>query len=164
MKSKLTSKNLLSECSFRYAASEDVDELLALYQQFFAEAVYKDFITFDSARARNTIEGGLLTQRRPHLVAIVEGRIVGFIAWQLDHSFSVKPVQVLYEAYVEPEHRLSAIGRYLVELAVKEGRHQGACVFHAPVASGMAAAKSLKNLLAKCGFAEFGYIMRKGLA
>ena len=164
MKSKLNARNLLNSCSFRYGASEDVTELLALYERFFSEAAYKDFIVFDPDRARRTIDGGILTQCRPHLVALIEGRIVGFIAWQLDHTFSVKPVQVLFEAYVEPEHRISAIGRYLVQLAIKEGKYKGACAVHAPVASGMPAARSLKNCLTKCGFEELGYIMRKGLA
>lgn len=159
----LTPANLLQECQFRYAQTEDLDVLIPLYEQFFEEAVYKDYITFDPVRARKTIAFGIENYTRPHMLAIVDQTIVGFVSWELDWSFSVRPVAVLFELYVVPEHRRSAIGRYLVGLAVWAGKDAGACAFHAPVASGMKAAASLKNLFLKLGFEEFGYIMRVGL-
>jgi hypothetical protein len=47
-------------------------------------------------------------------------------------------------------------------MAVMEGKIVNAGAFHAPVASGMDAARSMKNMFEKAGFADLGYIMRRG--
>jgi GNAT superfamily N-acetyltransferase len=142
---------------------DDLDALMALYRRFYQEAVYKDFAEWDDERATSTIEYRVKNHLRPHLLAIVDGAIVGFVSWELDHSFSVKPVAVLFELYVQPEHRRSALGRFLVKLALWVAKDDGACAFHAPVASGMEAAYSLQNLFRKEGFTDMGYVMRKAL-
>jgi len=137
---------------------------MGLYRRFYAEAVYRDFIEWDDERATDTIEDRITRHVRPHIVAEVGDTLVGFIAWELDHSFSVKPVGVLYEFYVDPEHRKSAIGRFLWRLAVWVMKEDGACAVHAPVASGMKeASTTMRNMLIKEGLEEFGYILRKGL-
>ena len=94
---------------------------------------------------------------------MVEERIVGFVAYVLDHSFSVRPCQVLMELYVTPDCRQSAIGRGLLSMAIQEGKAANAGAFHAPVASGMSAQRTLFNMFDKAGFRQFGYIMRRGL-
>jgi len=136
---------------------------MSLYERFYDEAVYKDFITFDPVKARKTITFGIENSLRPHLLAVIENQIVGFISWELDTSFSVRPVGVLFEVYVIPERRRSAIGRYLVGLCVWACKDSGCCAFHAPIASGMDAARSLQNLFAKLGFTPLGVIMRREL-
>ena len=113
-------------------------------------------------RARRSSHG-IFTDTRPHIIAIVDDEIVGFLAYILDHTFSVKPCQVLMEFYVAPEHRRSAIGRALLAMAVQEGKRAGAGAFHAPVASGMHAARSLVNMFLKAGFHQLGFVMRRGL-
>lgn len=158
----LTPANLLNECQFRYAQTEDVDALVALIERFFEEAVYKDFITLDPVRARKTTAFGIENSTRPHLVAVIDGEIVGFISWELDWSFSVRPVSVLFEVYVIPERRRSAIGRYLIGLWIWASKDSGACALHAPVASGLKETASMKNLFGKLGFTELGFIMRLG--
>ena len=149
--------------SFRLATPDDVPELIAVYERFYAEAVYKDFLEFDPARARETILNGIAYGGRPHIVAVIDDAIVGFIAFVIDHSFSVKPCAVLMELYVIPEFRHGAIGRFLVGFAIMEAKIRGAGAFHAPVASGMTEARSLFNLFGKAGFTQFGYMMRRGL-
>jgi L-amino acid N-acyltransferase YncA len=149
--------------SFRIATPDDVPELIAVYERFYAEAVYKDFLEFDPVRARETILNGITFDSRPHILATIDETIVGFVAFVIDHSFSVKPCAVLMELYVLPEFRRSAIGRALVALSVMEAKRKGAGAFHAPVASGMTEARSLFNLFDKAGFTQFGYMMRRGL-
>jgi L-amino acid N-acyltransferase YncA len=158
----ITLDNLDEHVAFRFADADDVPDLVALYIRFYAEAVYKDFLEFDPVRARDTILGGIVTDTRPHIIAEVDQEIVGFLAYILDHTFSVKPCQVLMEFYVAPEHRRSAIGRALLAMAVQEGRAANAGAFHAPVASGMRAARTLFNMFDKAGFRQFGYMMRRG--
>lgn len=148
--------------SFRLATPDDVPELIAVYQRFYAEAVYKDFLEFDPVRARETILNGITFDTRPHILATIDDTIVGFIAFVIDHSFSVKPCAVLMELYVIPEFRRGAIGRALVGLTMIEAKRKGAGAFHAPVASGMVEARSLFNLFDKAGFKQFGYMMRRG--
>jgi L-amino acid N-acyltransferase YncA len=163
MNSPITLANLDQRVTFRCADASDVPELLLRYEEFYEEAVYKDFLEWDRSRARETILNGIVSDDRPHLLAIVEESIVGFIAYILDHSFSVRPCLVLMEFYVVPEHRRSAIGRALLGMAIMEGKSAGAGAFHAPVASGMSEARSLFNLFDKAGFTQFGYMMRRGL-
>ena len=74
------------------------------------------------ARARDTVLNGVFTDTRPHILAIVDEEIVGFLAYILDHTFSVRPCQVLMEFYVAPEHRRSAIGRALLAMAIQEAK------------------------------------------
>jgi GNAT superfamily N-acetyltransferase len=143
---------------------DDLAPLMDLYRRFYAEAVYKDFIEWDDARATSTVEARVKHHVRPHILAIVDGEMVGFICWELDHSFSVKPVAVLFEFYVQPEHRRSAIGRFLMRIALWVAKDDGACAFHAPIASGMReTAGTMRNMLVKEGLEDLGYIMRKKL-
>ncbi|HEY1432897.1 MAG TPA: GNAT family N-acetyltransferase [Stellaceae bacterium] len=162
MNKPITLDNLDERVTFRFADADDVPDVLALYIRFYDEAVYKDFLEFDPARARDTILNGIVADTRPHIIAEVDQEIVGFLAYILDHTFSVRPCQVLMEFYVAPEFRRSAIGRALLAMAIQEGKAADAGAFHAPVASGMREARSLFNMFDKAGFKQFGFMTRRG--
>jgi L-amino acid N-acyltransferase YncA len=162
MNRPITLDNLDRRVAFRFADVNDVPEVMGLYERFYGEAVYKDLLEWDATRARETILNGVVADERPHILAIVDDEIVGFLAYILDHTFSVRPCMVLMEFYVTPEHRRSAIGRALLGMAIQEGKAANAGAFHAPVASGMAAARSLFNMFDKAGFSQFGFMMRRG--
>lgn len=155
--------SLHSKVSFRFAVEADLPELMNLYRLFYEEAVYKDYLDFDTERATNTIRIGIITNSRPHILAFVDTKMAGFIAWVLDHSFSTKPCQIMAELYVLPEFRRSALGRHLVGFSILEGRNAGAGAYHAPVASGLKETRSLFNLFGKAGFQQFGFMMRRKL-
>jgi GNAT superfamily N-acetyltransferase len=70
---------------------------------------------------------------------------------------------VLGTLYVVPGHRRSAVGRVLVAVATEMAEGDGACAFHAPLASGMEEMKSLINLFAKAGFVPIGTILGRSL-
>jgi L-amino acid N-acyltransferase YncA len=163
MNTRITLDNLDERVLFRFADVNDVPDLLYLYEMFYEEAVYKDFLDWDRDRARETIRNGIVSDDRPHIVAVIDESLVGFLAYVLDHSFSTRPCQVLMEFYVRPEARRGAIGRALLAMAIQEGKAADAGAFHAPVASGMKAANSLHNMFEKAGFKQFGYMMRRGL-
>lgn len=153
----------LKTVSFQLANVDHVPELLALYEQFFAEASYKDFIEFDSDRAGDYLVRVIGSGACPHILAVIDEKIVGLVSYSLDHTFSKKPVAVMGELYVVPAHRRSALGRVLVAQACDLAKGDDACAFHAPVASGLKEARSLFNLFQKGGFQSFGYMMRRGL-
>ena len=163
MNKRITLDNLDQRVSFRSAEVDDVPDVMLLYERFYEEAVYKDMLDWDSARARDTVLAGVVTDTRPHIIAVVDDEIVGFLAYILDHTFSVRPCQVLMEFYVVPEHRRSAIGRALLAMAIQEGQTANAGAFHAPVASGMLEARSLFNMFNKAGFQQFGFMCRRKL-
>ena len=160
---RITLDNLDRRVAFRFAEVDDVPELMGLYERFYEEAVYKDFLEWDAQRARQTVLDGVFADTRPHILAVIDETPVGFIAYILDDTFSKRPCQVLMEFYVAPEHRRSAIGRALLAMAIQEGKHADAGAFHAPVASGMREARSLFNMFAKAGFSQMGFLMRRGL-
>ena len=163
MNRPITLDDLDQRTTFRFADASDVPELLLRYEMFYEEAVYKDLLDWDRHRARETILNGIVSDDRPHIVAVVDDSIVGFLAYILDHTFSVRPCMVLMEFYVVPDYRRSAIGRALLAMAIQEGKAADAGAFHAPVASGMREARSLFNMFAKAGFEQFGFMMRRGL-
>lgn len=163
MNTPITLENLQHRASFRFAEPSDVPELMLLYERFYGEAVYKEMLEFDHERASNTVLAGITTNTRPHILAIVDGMMAGFLSYVLDHTFSVRPCLVMMELYVVPEYRRGALGRCLVGLAVLEGKNAGAGAFHAPVASGMTEARTLFNLFGKAGFIQFGYMLRRKL-
>lgn len=153
----------LEGVEYRLANTDDVPALVALYTRFFDEAVYKDLIEFDAETAETHLRLTIQNQIKPHILAVADGAIIGFVCYVLDDSFSLKPVAVMSEFYVIPEKRKSALGRALLALAVDLAKGDGACAFHAPVASGLNETRTMRNMLAKGGFAAFGYIMRRGL-
>jgi L-amino acid N-acyltransferase YncA len=163
MNKPLTLDTLKDRAVFRFAEEGDLDELMQVYERFYAEAVYKDFLDWDPVKAWRTVRAGIISDHRPHILAIVDGVLAGFISYIFDGTFSTKPCMVLLELYVIPEYRRSAIGRALVGMAILEGQAVGAGAFHAPVASGMAEARTLFNLFSKAGFTQFGYMMRRSL-
>jgi GNAT superfamily N-acetyltransferase len=163
MNKPITLDNLDQRVAFRFADVNDVPDLMRLYERFYVEAIYKDFLDWDHERARDTILNGVVADTRPHILAVVDQELVGFLAYVLDHTFSVRPCMVLMEFYVVPEFRRSAIGRALLGMAIQEGKNVNAGAFHAPVASGMAAARSLFNLFDKAGFEQFGFMCRRKL-
>ena len=77
---RITRENIKELVSFRLATPDDVPELISVYERFYAEAVYKDFLEFDPVRARETILNGITFDARPHILAIIDDTIVGFIA------------------------------------------------------------------------------------
>jgi GNAT superfamily N-acetyltransferase len=162
MNRPITLDELKKRITFRFAELGDVLELVSLYRLFYEEAVYKDFLDFDEERVLNTIHDEIVLDMRPHILAVEEEQIVGFISYTLDHSFSVQPCQTLLEFYVLPEMRRGAIGRGLLAMAMMEGQRAGAGAFHAPLASATKSVRSLINMFMKAGFEPFGVMMRKG--
>ena len=69
-----------------------------------------------------------------------------------DGAFAGVPKEVVY-----------AIAMVLVALVVDMAAKDGACAFHAPIASEMRAAQSLVNLFKHEGFAPVGCIMGRRL-
>ena len=147
------------------ARLDDVDELVLLFETFFAESGYGDRgIVYAPENARAWLQRVIEYGITPHIVARLNGKIIGAISYDLDKSFCIEPVAVLHLIYVLPEHRRTAIGRLLVGLAVDLAKRvDGACAFHAPVASGMTEMASLENLFLKAGFAPVGFIMGRAL-
>ena len=148
---------------FALAKRDDVPELVDLVARFYRESDYATYADIDLSSAakygETVVESGLV----PHIVARKDTVPVGLISYSLDTAGWVKPIAVMQFFYVLPEHRKSFLGRALLALAVDLARGDGACAFHAPVASGTRATGTLKNLFTKHDFEPCGFIMRKVL-
>lgn len=161
---RMSSRKTIEGVTFRMANVDDVSALVELYTNFFDEAVYKDHVTFDPMRVYKHLNVMIEHGLKPHILAFDrDAKLVGFISYTLDDYFSVAPVAVMGEFYVIPERRHSALGRALLALVIDMAKGDGACAFHAPVASGIKHSRSLGNLLTKGGFEQIGFIMRRGL-
>lgn len=157
----------LEGVDFNLAGKDDVPELAVLFGEFFKEADYKSRgIVYAPEKAKAWLERVIVYGSCPHIIARThgyDGEIIGVTSYSLDDSFCAAPVAVLGTLYVVPGHRRSAVGRILVAVATEAAAGDGACAFHAPLASGMTETKSLKNLFTKAGFDEVGTIMGRGL-
>lgn len=156
----------LAGVDFRLAAADDAPELALLFQRFFAEAGYKDRgIEYSLEASQRWLTSVISRGVCPHLVAVAvnDKKIVGVVSYDLDKTFCVQPVAVMHTIYVTPEWRMSAVGRVLASLIVDMAAKDGACAFHAPIASGMRAAQSLVNLFKHDGFETVGVIMARRL-
>jgi L-amino acid N-acyltransferase YncA len=154
----------LNRVDYRVATNGDAPEIARLFQTFFNEAHYQDRgIVYALDKATNWIEGVVRDGSCPHIVALHGGVIVGAVSYSLDGTFCVEPVAVMHMVYVLKAFRRSAIGRVLIALATDLAKGDGACAFHAPIASGMDEQRSLINLFGHAGFTPVGLILGRRL-
>lgn len=149
---------------FRMAESSDVAALVALGKEQFETSRYTDFgVEFSEAQSEKYLKFALENMLVPHLLATVDGVVVGGLSFSYDHSFSKKPIAILQNLFVTKKYRRTLIGRMLVKMACDIAQDEQACAFFAPVNNGGDHIHSLGNLLSKGGFHMTGYIMSKEL-
>jgi L-amino acid N-acyltransferase YncA len=149
---------------FRTGKVDDIEPLLEKYgADFFHEAGFDAFSTFDLPRAVREMRRQVLQDDTPFVVAEVDGELVGLISWTMLHVFTARPIAVLWIIYVTPEYRHSAVGRRLVWFAADIAKSEGACAFFATVAPTSPAAQSLCNLFRSFGFEPMGGAFSKAL-
>ncbi len=149
---------------FRMAEVADVPVLVELGREQFETSRYADFgVEFSEAQAEKYLTFALENVLIPHLLATVDGKVVGGLSFSYDHSFSKKPIAILQNLFVTKKYRRTLIGRMLVMMAADIAKDEQACTFFAPVNNGGDHVHSLGNLLAKGGFHMTGYIMSRKL-
>ena len=159
-------KAAVDRYSFRPARMEDVDGIVALWPEHWAEAHYADRgIEPDEGRYRDWVELTIKYGTQPRLLAIDDysGRVVGFFAYSLDHNFSTRPVAVMGTFFVARSHRRSAVPAILFDLGIDMAKADGACAFHAPITSETMSSRALENSFRKHGFTQIGTMMGRAL-
>ena len=157
-------RQTLDRYAFRLATESDVDGMVALWPEHWAEAHYRDRgIEPDEVRYRAWMTDMLHYGLGVWLVALREDEIVGFFAYTLDHNFSVAPVAVMGTFFVRKAHRRSAVPAILFELGVGQAAADGACAFHAPITSETLSSRALENMFKKAGFTTIGTMMGRAL-
>lgn len=138
---------------FREMEERDFPRLEELARDFFHESELAGFATFSPDNLAATLRN---MHDNPDLVMLVfapDDLIQGFIAFQLESSYTVEPLALGYLFYVTPAFRRSPAGRVLQEIAVSYAKMRGACAFYNGVMAGIdGVAKSLPNLYQKLGF------------
>jgi ribosomal protein S18 acetylase RimI-like enzyme len=149
----------------RLATVDDVDALVDLFATFFAESGYPDGgIEFDPERAKHYLTQAISTGHEPHIIAPIDGKIVGSISYEIDHTFSKKPFAVMGEVYALEEYRGLGLGRALIHSAMDMAKHvDHATCLHIPITSGHEAVPTLVNAFRKFGAEQIGVIMRARL-
>ena len=98
------------------------------------------------------------------LLALLDGEVVGFFAYSLDHNFSIKPVAVMGTFFVAKAHRRSAVPAILFELGIEPG---GRPTAPAPSTRRSPPRRSprraLENMFKHHGFAVIGTMMGRAL-
>jgi L-amino acid N-acyltransferase YncA len=154
----------LERYQFRTATPEDVEGILDLWPEHWAEAHYRDRgIEPDEDRYREWLGKVLIYGLQTMLVCSYDGEIVGFFAFSLDHNFSKKPVAVMGTFFVRKAHRRTAVVPILFELGVAAAKDEGACAFHAPITSETQSSRALENMFKHQGFTVIGTMMGRAL-
>jgi L-amino acid N-acyltransferase YncA len=149
---------------FRVAEPEDVDGIVGLWPEHWAEAHYRDRgIEPDEERYRDWVSKKIEYDSGVFLLALRENHVVGFFAYTLDHNFSVKPVAVMGTFFVSRAHRRTAVPAVLFDLGIDLARADGACAFHAPITSETQSSRALENSFRKQGFNVIGTMMGRAL-
>ncbi|MDX1500191.1 MAG: GNAT family N-acetyltransferase [Woeseiaceae bacterium] len=126
---------------YRPATEADVDAILPLMERYYAEDGYG----FDTARARaaaitlaaDESLGGLW-------VAVVEGRVAGYLAVTLGFSLEYGGFDAfLDEVYIDTAFRRQGLGREAIDVAVDYCRARGVRALHLEVEDHREAAKRL---------------------
>lgn len=167
-------KKTVDRYDFRVATPLDVEGIVALWPEHWEEAHYKDRgIEPDEDRYAEWVQAKIEYGSGVFLLALDRGKsswpmkhkeeIVGFFAYTLDHNFSVKPVAVMGTFFVRKAHRRTAVPAILFELGLDLAAADGACAFHAPIASETASARALENSFRKAGFTTIGTMMGRSL-
>jgi predicted N-acetyltransferase YhbS len=137
---------------------------VTLFEAFFAESGYAPAIEYDRDRAKTYLTQAISSGHEPHIIAPINGQIVGSISYVIDHQFSKEPFAVLGEVYALPEFRSTGIGRALVASAMDLAKHvDHATCMHIPITSGHKSVPTLVNLFKKFGAETIGVMMRKVL-
>jgi len=150
----------------RMAVPEDVPELTRIFTGYYKSSDWPNFIKFDEERCADYLENVIAIPIVPHMLAETRkapAEIVGVLSYELLHDFSEKPIATGHTLWVQKDYHRTALARLLIDTFLDLARIDGASVIHLPVMSNLPEARSLKNLLRKKGFAEMGYVMRKGL-
>jgi len=140
---------------FRVAVPEDIEHLVGLYGEYFAESYLPGMgLVYDPKRAWSTLYRHISKGDNPHLIAVEKktSKLVGAVSYNINHDFTTEPFANLDKLYVLPKWRKSAVGRVLMTLCLEIARADKAIAFNAPLNSGLAETRSAANMLAKLGF------------
>ena len=140
---------------FREMMADDAMEMSELAARFFLESEFKDFATFDYDAMLRTFQHSLDSPYTHFFVFEDQGKIQGFIGYQLDASYTVEPIGLMYLFYVVPEYRPTPAGRELLNIAENHAKAVGCVAFYGGSMSGIPAVqKTLPNLFRKRGYQD----------
>jgi GNAT superfamily N-acetyltransferase len=160
---KLARAALPDGLDLRMAELSDIPQLVDLARRFFAESQYPNLgIVFSRLAYERYLIHVLTNNISPHIIALVNGELVGVISWVQDFSYSDDPIATMTMFYVSPDHRKSALGRLLCETAEETAVRTGCCAIFMPVNSGTGSTISMCNMFSRRGFISSGVIMSKG--
>lgn len=151
---------------FRELREEDIDEIVLLGEDFFAESEVSGFATYAPEHFRAHLQE--LTKApafrgfvfRPELNQSVQG----FAFYQLDHFYTREPIALGSLFYVSRLWRRSPAGRSLLKVMLADAKAHGARAFYGGVMSGIRESQqSMANMFGKHGFEPVGYWGRKVL-
>ena len=157
-------REALERYEVRVAEERDVDGIVALWPEHWAEAHYRDRgIEPDEARYHDWVAKKIEYGTGIFLLALDADQVIGFFAFTMDHNFSKQPVAVMGTFFVAKAHRRSAVPAILFELGLDLARAEGACAFHAPITSETLSSRALENSFRKHGFNVIGTMMGREL-
>lgn len=143
------------------ATPENAEDICGLiYPGFFGESTFSG-MTYDPEQTLEQVNswiGGLC------LIAVDDGKVVGFTAATAFRSFFKDPEMAVEIFYVSPEYRGRGISRALVDGIVSNAEAYGIKMIQTSCLSGMGVKNDAVfcNLWGKFGFKKLGTVLLRG--
>lgn len=145
----------------------DYKGLILLADDFFRESHWCQMgFEYDQAQAGRAIE--LMAQGHlPTIVADIEGDIIGCASWAYDQVCTTQPIAMGFVFYVHPDMRRTSIGVRLIDAAIDQARHDGACGVYFSSTAGFddngRNEKLFSNMMQRKGFKSIGRCFMRNL-
>jgi GNAT superfamily N-acetyltransferase len=153
------------EFEIRKATRADIPQLVELGARFYKESNFIGGLEVSRENYKKTIskyiEGFYSVAG---IVAVVDGQIVGYLHIYFQQDFTVERIGEVYQFYVTPEYRGTAVSRSLVESANLQYAEWNVSRGYVEASPGMEAGEHLKlfeNLWGRFGYKKIGIVMMK---
>lgn len=141
---------------------QDIEKLMELAAQFFAESDFSD-LTYDPALFKRHMVEYATRPDCALITAWISNLMVGYVVITATREFTAEPIGEMYQFYVMPEYRGTGASRELVKAADAQWQAWGCCRSYSEAAPGMSEKnnKLFANLWKKQGYKDTGIIMIK---
>lgn len=150
------------EINIYEAAKSDIPEIVALAETFYAESDNNGKLTPDPQGWTKVLEEGFVNQYCCPIIAVVEGKIVGYVLIYCQNDFTKELVGAMLQMYVSKPYRATRVARLLSHFADEKFKQWGCKRSFVECGTGVEkAAELFRNLWAKSGFKQVGYVLQK---
>jgi GNAT superfamily N-acetyltransferase len=148
------------------AGKDDVEEICTLAERFFQESNFHGSLTLDPKGWRKTVSDNIDNPDAAAVIAVVEGKIVGYCLIYCQRDYTVEAVGEMFQFYIMPEYRGTIVARSVLKYVMRQYDEWGCVRCYAeasPVMTDERHLKMFENLWSKYDYSKVGVVMMRGI-